>query len=210
MDSNPTTAQITTRRAMHGVAELLLAGPQHRASGEIALRVTPIGIRTIAEPRVQTDGGYLVTDAARIALNGHTYAAIGAAAGLDVGAPTGLYSDGSGADPDEEIVLDLSALSALVDVFAAGDRALRTFAPETEPVLWPEHFDVAVEIDAVTYGVSPGDDYLPEPYAYVAPPRVDSGGFWNAPFGAARPVREFADSEGIVEFFRTGRDTLSL
>jgi hypothetical protein len=54
--------------------------------------------------------------------------------------------------------------------------------PEWEPSrvqLWPEHFDVAVEIGneqaelRAALGGSPGDDTHPEPYLYVAP--------WTAP-----------------------------
>ena len=36
----PRTAVGPTRRTLHGVAECLLAGPQHRATGELALRIT--------------------------------------------------------------------------------------------------------------------------------------------------------------------------
>lgn len=54
--------------------------------------------------------------------------------------------------------------------------------PELDPSrvqLWPEHFDLAVEIGAeaagqrAAYGASPGDELHPEPYLYVAP--------WTAP-----------------------------
>lgn len=41
--------------------------------------------------------------------------------------------------------------------------------------LWPEHFDLAVDLGSeakharAAYGLSPGDDNHPEPYLYVAP-----------------------------------------
>jgi hypothetical protein len=73
-------------------------------------------------------------------------------------------------------------------------------------VLWPEHFDVAITLDEVNYGASPGDGYLGEPYAYVGPFEPREGEFWNAPFGAARPLREL-DGE-ITAFFRAGRERL--
>jgi len=38
----------TTRRSLHGVAELLIAGPQHRAHGTIRLRATPGGFGAVA------------------------------------------------------------------------------------------------------------------------------------------------------------------
>ena len=41
--------------------------------------------------------------------------------------------------------------------------------------LWPEHFDLSVDLgdeaggSRATYGASPGDDAHPEPYLYVTP-----------------------------------------
>src|SRR5690349_15453235 len=51
---------VPTRRALHGVAELLLAGPQYRATGTIRLLVTGTGFRTLREPVVAVDGDVLV------------------------------------------------------------------------------------------------------------------------------------------------------
>ena len=45
-----------TRTALHGVAELLLAGPQYDASGTIRLRVVAGGIATVAEPDLRLVG----------------------------------------------------------------------------------------------------------------------------------------------------------
>ena len=48
-----------TRRSLHGVAELLLAGPQHRAHGTIRLRVTPGGFGGVAgslRPEITSSG----------------------------------------------------------------------------------------------------------------------------------------------------------
>jgi hypothetical protein len=83
--------------------------------------------------------------------------------------------------------------------------------PRPAPILWPEHFDVGIRTENTNYGVSPGDAYLAEPYAYLTPPTPRTGPFWNAPFGAARPMRELgdADPEAVLAFFREGR-TLAL
>jgi len=53
------------------------------------------------------------------------------------------------------------------------------------------------------FGVSPGDAAIPEPYAYVSPASPRAGTFWNAPFGAARPMREVGDD--LLAFFAEGR-----
>lgn len=196
-----------TRRALHAVAELVLAGPQHRRTGEIRLLVTPTGFRTFADPELVVAGTDLVTAAGRVPIGGGTCAALAAAAGVDVGAPAGLYKDGSGVQPDDTLDLDPDAARWLEDCWAAGDRALRRLAPQEPPILWPEHFDVGILADGVGYGVSPGDGYVAEPYAYVSPPDPRHGTFWNAPFGAARPMRELhhADPDAVLAFFTEGR-----
>jgi hypothetical protein len=57
----------------------------------------------------------------------------------------------------------------------------------------------------VNYGVSPGDGFLPEPYAYVGPWTPREGEFWNAPFGAVRRASELADAGEVAAFFAAGR-----
>jgi hypothetical protein len=197
------TALATTRRSLHGVAELLLAGPQHRATGRIDLRVTDGGFATVVAPALRLEGEELVTGTARVPLAGRTYAGAAAAAGVTAGEPAGVYAGGPGVRPEETIVFDPAAVETLLRAFADGDRALREFAPDAVPVLWPEHFDVAITVDEVNYGVSPGDGHLGEPYAYVGPFEPRSGEFWNAPFGAARPLRDLGGA--VAGFFRAGR-----
>ncbi|MGW5723593.1 hypothetical protein ACWEVP_46010 [Amycolatopsis sp. NPDC003865] len=194
-----------TRRSLHGVAELLLAGPQHRATGRIDLAVTDGGFATAAEPAVRLDGDELVAGTTRVRLAGRTYAEAAAEAGLEAGEPAGVYSGGPGVRPDETIVFAADALKPLLQAFADGDRALRDFAPGSVPILWPEHFDVAIALDEVNYGVSPGDGHLGEPYAYVGPFTPRHGEFWNAPFGAARPVAGLGGAAAIAAFFAEGR-----
>jgi hypothetical protein len=195
-----------TRRSLHGVAELLLAGPQHRATGRIELEVVAGGFATVAGPALSVEGDALRTDSARLPLAGRTYAEVAAEAGLEAGEPAGVYSGGPGVRPEETITFAADALKSLLAAFSDGDRALREFAPDVTPVLWPEHFDVAITLDEVNYGVSPGDGYLGEPYAYVGPFEPREGEFWNAPFGAARPLRAL-DGE-ITAFFHAGRERL--
>jgi hypothetical protein len=193
------------RRALHGVAELLLAGPQYRASGTIRLLVTGTGFRTLKAPDAAVDGTDLVLAGRRFPIAGHTCAGLAAATGLDLGAPRGLYHDGSGVDPRETLRLDPAAAAYLARCWAFGDAALRTLAPGEQPILWPEHFDVGIRVDDTNFGVSPGDGYLAEPYAYVTPPTPRTGGFWNAPFGAARPMAGLDGVNALVAFFRDAR-----
>ena len=115
-----------------------------------------------------------------------------------------MYSGGPDFDPDDLVVIDPQAAGIVLDAFATGDVALRTFAPDVQAVLWPEHFDLGITRAEVNYGVSPGDLHVPEPYAYVGPWTPRSGAFWNTGFGAARPLTELDGAGALVAFFEEG------
>jgi hypothetical protein len=178
-----------TREALHRVADQIVAAAR-KPDNEIALVVTPGGFgtppfefdgRTI---QVTVDGAELVVaedDAER-----RTEISSLAEAAAFVG--EGLYPSGS---PDDRtpLAVDPAAARALAELYACAAAALERFASRlpaeagaTEIILWPEHFDVAVEAAArATYGVSPGDDEHPEPYAYVSVWSGDAEGeLWNA------------------------------
>ena len=117
-----------TRRSWHAVAELVLAGPQDRASHSIKLRVVPGGFATTKEPALRVERGFLVLGDDRIPLDGATPAALGAAIGAPAGAPLGRYEGGSGVAPDETLTIDARAVAVLAGAFGLGDAALRAFA----------------------------------------------------------------------------------
>jgi hypothetical protein len=214
-----------TRRSLHGVAELVLAGPQYRATGRLRLGVVAGGFATTTlSPRLLVDGSHVAgpvvagTGVARtvlagagevtaVAIGGRTPRAIGAELGVNAGRPEGLYEEGSGVDPDETLAVDPGHAGVIMGALALGHDALAAFAAGEPPVLWPEHFDVAVRVHDINFGVSPGDGFLGEPYAYVGvtpPPGGDR--FWNAPFGAAVPLRELPDAPAVTAFFAAGRE----
>jgi hypothetical protein len=78
----------------------------------------------------------------------------------------------------EALDVDPEAAARLADWYALADAVLRALGGE--PVLWPEHFDIAIVIGEANYGFSPGDDTHPEPYAYVGPFGPVEGELWNA------------------------------
>jgi hypothetical protein len=201
-----TTSTEDTRRTWHGIAELVLAGPQFRETGTIRLRVTPGGFATTKRPDLRVDRGDLVSVDRRVAIAGRTCRELAEAVGVTAGAPEDLYSDGCSVTADETLALDAAMAEHLAASLRIGDAALRRLAPDQTPVLWPEHFDAGVSIDEVNYGISLGDSFLAEPYAYVGPWQPRQGVFWNAPFGAALPLRDLEDVEAIVAFFIAGRD----
>jgi hypothetical protein len=196
-----------TRRSLHAVAESLLAGPQLLRSGTIRLRVLQGGFGTVTEPTYRVAGTDLVTpEGRRVPLQG-THTEVAAAAGLSVSTPD-IYTDHAELGADEPLQVDPAAASLLATWFERGRQALASTAPGEVPVLWPEHFDLAVTLQQVNYGVSAGDGYSAAPYAYVGP--WSFGGaqspFWNAPFGASRSIDELPTADAVARFFRNGRE----
>jgi hypothetical protein len=89
--------------------------------------------------------------------------------------------------------VDPTASSALGDFYGLACSVLeqlRADEPDGDPSLvqlWPEHFDIALELGSesagrrANFGASPGDDDHAEPYLYVGPWTADvSGELWNA------------------------------
>jgi hypothetical protein len=194
-----------TRTVLGAVAELLLAGPQYAASGTIRLRAVPGGIATVAAPDVRLEGGEVVGPGGRHPLAG-TYAELAAAVGVVPRRLDDVYGDHADVALGDAIEADAARLVVLLEALSLGDAALRSFAPAADPVLWPEHLDVAVTLDEVGFGVSPGDSHLPEPYAYVGPWKPRRGRFWDQPFGAARGLSDLHGVDDVVTFFREGAE----
>jgi hypothetical protein len=203
------TDYTATRTCLHALAELVLAGPRYRSGGTIKLRAYEHGVRTWDDPLVALSGGALVTDEQSVPLDGLTYAEAARRVGLVASRLDDLYSDGTQAEPTERVRLATPAARQVEEALWLGARALRSFHHGAEPVVWPEHFDVALTVDEVNYGVSPGDGYSPDPYAYVGPHREMAGDFWNAPFGAARRLHDLGDVATVAAFFRRGAELVS-
>jgi hypothetical protein len=195
-----------TRTGLHAVAESVLAGPQYLRSGTIRLRVLQGGFGTVTEPVLRVAGAELVRgDGGRVPLRG-TLAQVAEAAGVSLTVPD-IYPDHAAWPPDVPLEVDPLAAAHLAAWFERGRQALVALAPAQTPVLWPEHFDLAVVVGEVTYGVSPGDEYSLAPYAYVSPPVPDPDSpFWNAPFGALRTASELPTPDSVLHFFRTGHE----
>lgn len=190
---------VPTRRSLHAVAELLLAGPQYAESGTIKLTPVLHGFACVASPGARVEGGDLVLGRRRGGLDGRTLAELGVELGIEPRSLADVYQDCTEMPLEQELVVEQAAADEIATALAAGERALRAFAPAAEPVLWPEHFDLGITVAEVNYGVSPGDSFLAVPYAYVGPWNTDglTGDFWNAPFGAASPVDELDDLAGF-------------
>lgn len=206
------SVRLATRQALHAVAEQIIAGHQYRAIGTIRLSVRPNGFtsRSMPDPPrlLAVDGTDLVVDDVRIPLAGRL-GDLAAAAGVECRGPEGVYPLAQQLSPDDLVTVHPGAAAALQGAWVLGDAVLRAFGSlhavgGAEPVLWPEHLDVAISMDEVNYGVSPGDGAIGEPYAYVGPHRLRSGAFWNAPWGASLPLEAVA-APALRAFFEEGR-----
>ena len=216
-----------TRLGLHQLAEHVLAAELHRHTGRIGLRPTPGGIGTPTfdvdgtERRVRVQGGDLVVEAGgeQVVSPVTTVAAAGDLLGLTPGAPD-VYTAVTPLQPDRPLDLDVGVVAALADWLAVADEALRAFGaahggpdPVT-PQLWPEHFDLAISLDEVNYGASPGDDDHLLPYAYVGPWAVPQdagrdGSWWNQPYGRGVSAEDLGDAATLVALFEQGRSRTS-
>jgi hypothetical protein len=157
-----------TRKVLHRLAEEVVA-PERLPDNEIALRFTRGGFGTpffAAEGQdcqVRVEGAELVRQ--------------------------------RGSDESREQIegADADAARALGEFFGFACSVLEEVRAELadeepSPVqLWPEHFDIALEIgrdskgERANYGASPGDPDHAEPYLYVGPWSAEpEGSLWNA------------------------------
>jgi hypothetical protein len=204
---------VETRTVLHAVAERVLAAARFRAEGHIGLVVTPYGIAT---PPFGPDGTVIALTGTELVVAGDrhpltTLTELAALTGGPPEAPTS-YAAATHLDPDAPLEVDVEDADRLMSWFSLGDSALRELVPDAEPVLWPEHFDVAIRPGLVNYGASPGDELLDAPYLYVGPDHrpLPYDSFWNAPFGAARTWDEIDDLDTALAFLRDGAARVAL
>lgn len=181
-----------TRGSLHRMAEDVIKVAREHATGEFPLAQTPGGFGTPewgGGNQIRVEGTELVV-LREGAESRAPITSLAAAAEL-IGPewlPEGLELS------DQPLALDPAAAAALAAAYAVGQPALERIREAagpgdqpTEPTLWPEHFDLAIEMGdegaglRANYGLSPGDDDHPEPYFYVGPWSAQPGGeLWNA------------------------------
>ncbi len=222
-----------TRLGWHRLAEHALAALRWRVERRLGLVVARDGFGTPRLPdgrAVHVAGRELVVDDGRQRMV-RPLTTVGDAAavlGIPAGAASDRYPPQTDVAPDAPLDLDDRACRVLAAWFALGDQALRllgaTAGPGDAPstiTLWPEHFDVAVELgDATcgargTFGASPGDGAHPFPYLYVThwSPVADDP-FWNDPSfaGASLAYTDVANADDPLTvaraFFGRGYEQL--
>lgn len=217
-----------TVESLHRVAERLVA-PARKPDNEIALMATPGGFGTPEFEfegvwrQVRVEGVELVHQVGDEQRRAPLTSLAEAAKAIAELLPDGAELDG------EPLAVEPEAAGALAAWYRFGAEALgqlvATAAPEddpTPPILWPEHFDLAIETGAeesgarANYGFSPGDEGHPEPYAYVGPWTAEvSGELWGASGfnGAELSYAELIAAPDqrarAIEFFETRRRALA-
>ena len=218
---------VASRLALHRLAEHVISPARRQANGKIGLRYTRGGFGTPFfgdDVQIRVRGAELIVERA----------------GVEARAPITTLDDAAdliGRDglPDDVVLgsepLDVDAqagafLGEWYGFAASVLEELRAGAGEVaEPSrvqLWPEHFDLAVELGSeqrdarAAYGCSPGDEHHDEPYIYVAPwVAPPAGELWQATgfSGAELPYAELFGAEDqrdfALEFLRARLDALT-
>jgi hypothetical protein len=154
-----------------------------------------------------------------------TVAAAAVLAGIEPGAPGDVYAPATPLTPDAPLALDKSAAAFLGAWYGFAASVLEQVRAESDAddpsrvQLWPEHFDLSVDLGDEqagargTYGASPGDDDNPDPYLYVTHwADVAPDPYWNEEHfpGARLSVTVLADApdqrDAALTFLRRGRD----
>jgi hypothetical protein len=182
-----------TRKALHRLAEDVIKPAREQTSGDWTLTQTPGGFGTPVfgdDSQVRVEGTELVVREGgaerRAAISSPARAAEEIGLGL---LPEGI--EGLGEAPLE---VDPAATEALAAAYEVGRKALERIVAAagesdaaTTPTLWPEHFDIAIEMGPedtgrrANYGLSPGDEEHEQPYFYVGPWTAKPvGDLWNA------------------------------
>jgi hypothetical protein len=217
---------VATRLSLHRLAEEVIAPARRHANGKFGLRYTRGGFGTpffAADVQVRVQGTELIVDQdgqlRRTEIT--TLAAAAEHLGTEL-LPAGreldrapLQLDGSGA----------AFLGNWYGFAASVLEELRAESASHEPSrvqLWPEHFDVALELGReaeaarAAYGLSPGDAGHEEPYLYVAPWSAPApGSLWQASgfTGAELAYAEILAAEdqraAALAFFRDRLDALA-
>ena len=215
-----------TRESLRAVA-CYVVGPARKArTGRIGLRPTGDGFGTPPfddGSRILVRGDRLVVEpGGEIVLT--TLRDAAEFVGVALSADPGVGPDVPPFEPDAPLLVDAEASLAIGRWYAFGAQALDHVRAEiegratvTEAQLWPEHFDLAVTATlargpAVNIGFSPGDGFVPEPYAYVGPHALErlTGEYWNASFGAVMHQSELGDdaASAVNDFILRGVDQL--
>jgi len=224
---------ISTRVALHRLATYVIAPVRYQATERFGLRATEGGFGTpeFDGRRIRVQGAELIDEVDGQSRTAPITSLAAAAEFLSTSIDPNTAAEHDSppvGDEHADLGIDEEASLWLGDWFGAAFSALQIVRDDAEstdaspPQLWPGHFDPAIEIGDESrrgsYGASPGDGAIDEPYLYVSlwwPDRLAidaSDGSWDAPgfVGSVLRVADFptdvAAVDAAIEFWRTGRD----
>jgi hypothetical protein len=220
-----------TRLSLHRLAVYVISPARRRANGKIGLRWTLGGFGTPffgEDEQVRVQGTQLVRQRGGTAAAQPISSLAAAAQFVLDGPPDVAWAESFDVPPPGDagapLGVDTTAATFLGDWYGFATSVLEALraepgsSDESRVQIWPEHFDVAFDClppdRRATFGASPGDARVPQPYFYVLPPAVDGSDLWNADSfaGAILPLEAFVaatDQHGVVlDFLRVRRDHL--
>lgn len=237
----PTPANLSeTRLALHRLGVYVIAPVRHAANGKFGLRWTAGGFGTpffaddtAANRQIRVEGTELIDqrdDEVRVA----PITTLQAAADfLGSTVDTGIAAEHDSPEVgnvDAPLAVDEAASRFLGHWYGMAVAALESVRADagsvdpSRPQLWPGHFDPAIEVGDEdhrgSYGASPGDDGIDEPYLYLSiwwPDKIGvdaAESTWNAPSftGAVLRLSDFPAGVDPVttaaEFWTSTRDKL--
>jgi hypothetical protein len=230
----PPATLAATRLALHRLAVYVVSPARRRANGKLALRFTFGGIGTPFfgdDEQVRVAGRHLVRQRAGDA-TAEPIGTLAAAAAFVLDGPPDVASAEQfdvppPGDLDDELRIDDEAAAYLGDWCGFAYSVLEELRADLVSVnssrvqLWPEHFDAAFDClpddRRATFGASPGDAGIEEPYLYVLPADFDAApasDCWNAETfnGGLVRVSDLVDAadqrDAALAFYRRCRDVL--
>ncbi|MGZ6980136.1 MAG: hypothetical protein ACXVJW_18645, partial [Acidimicrobiia bacterium] len=176
--------------------------------------------------RVTSDGIVVIRDGELAIHPITTPRAMASVIGVEPGAPTEVYTPSTTLELDARLVVDAASARFLGDWFgfaASVLEELRAAVPSSDSParvqLWPEHFDLSVDLGdeqlgrRATFGASPGDDHHAMPYVYVSPWVSPTGAFWNDGAFASVGLMDLVDASdqrrAVLGFFDHARTVLA-
>jgi hypothetical protein len=176
---DPPRRLVRTRAALHRLAEHVIAPAREHANGKIGLRYTHCGFGT---PFFGADVQLRVVSDMLVVQRGNRESAEPISTLASAASHLGEELLPRGCADEEPLEVDPAASRFLGEWFGFGASLLEELragvGDDAEPSrvqLWPEHFDISVELGSESagaragYGASPGDEDHAEPYLYVAP-----------------------------------------
>jgi hypothetical protein len=230
----PPAAFAATRLALHRLAVYVLSPARRRTNGKLALRFTFGGIGTPFfgdDEQVRVVGTHLVRQRAGGAVAEPIETLAAAAAFVLDGPPDVVSAEQFDVPPlgdlDDELRIDDESAAFLGDWYGFAYSVLEELRADPVSIdssrvqLWPEHFDAAFDClpddRRATFGASPGDAGIEEPYLYVLPVDFNAApasDCWNAETfnGGLLRMSDFVDVPdqrgAALAFYRRCRDVL--